>query len=208
MQYIAIEGVIGAGKTSLAQLLAKHLNARLLLEEIEENPFLAKFYQDPKQYAFQTQLYFLVSRYRQQQQLGQLDLFHHLLVSDYLFAKDRIFAYHNLSDDELSLYESIFTMLKTKIRKPDLVIFLQATVEKLERHIEKRGRDYEKEITREYLQSLSEAYNHYFFHYDETPLVVVNTDQADFVHTPGDLENILAMIKNPPKGTVYFTPTK
>jgi deoxyguanosine kinase len=206
MQYIAIEGVIGAGKTSLANLLAKHLNGRLLLEEIEENPFLTKFYQDPRQYAFQTQLYFLVSRYRQQQQLSQLDLFQRMLVSDYLFAKDRIFAYHNLSDEELALYESIFTMLKTKIRRPDLVIFLQTTVEKLNRHIAERGRDYEKEITHEYLQSLAEAYNHFFFHYDETPLVVVNTDQVDFVHNPDDLENIVTIIKNPPKGTVYFTP--
>jgi deoxyadenosine/deoxycytidine kinase len=208
MRYIAIEGVIGAGKSSLAQLLARQLNARLQLEEIDENPFLAKFYQDPRQYAFQTQLYFLVSRYRQQQQMGQLDLFQQILVSDYLFAKDRIFAYHNLSDDELTLYENIFTLLKAKIRKPDLVIFLQATVEKLCRHITERGRDYEKNIGRDYLVSLAEAYNHFFFHYDETPLVVVNTEAVDFVHCPDDLASISALVKNPPKGTIYFNPAK
>ena len=207
MRYIAIEGVIGVGKTSLATLLSEKMNARLLFEEVADNPFLAKFYGDPKKYAFQTQLYFLITRYRQQQQINQLDLFQNMLISDYLFTKDRIFAYHNLSDDELTLYESIFELLRTKIRKPDLVIYLQANIDKHIRHIEDRGREFERSMSRQYIQSLSEAYNHYFFHYDETPLLVINTDQVDFVHYPKDLENIIEAINNPPKGTVYYTPT-
>ena len=145
-RYIAIEGPIGVGKTIFAQILAKELTGRVLLEKAEENPFLAKFYHQPEQYAFQTQLFFLFSRYRQQQELFQLDLFSKSTILDYLYAKDKIFASINLNDEEFNLYQQIQQLLTAQIPKPDLVIYLQAEPKTLFQRIKKRGRDFEKEI--------------------------------------------------------------
>ncbi len=207
-QYIAIEGAIGVGKTSLAKLLAKEFNARLILEKSEENPFLPYFYQDRKKYAFQTQIFFLLNRFQQQKEIAQPDLFNQITLSDYLFAKDRIFASLNLDDHELSLYEQIFRLLNGQIPSPDLVIFLQAKPEVLLQRIKLRNIPYEKDIDLEYLKLLTEAYNYYFFHYDQTPLLVVDTNEIDFVNRKEDFNQLIREIKQMKKGTWYFIPMK
>jgi deoxyguanosine kinase len=205
-RYIAVEGVLGVGKTSLCEQLAKELNARLVLEAAEENPFLEKFYQDIRGYAFQTQIFFLLSRYRQQLEIAQGDLFRRSLVCDYLFAKDRIFAYLTLDENELNLYERLCSLLRDQILKPDLVIYLQASSEVLLQRLARRGREFEKNFDREYLEKLNQAYNYYFFHYQETPLLVVNTNEIDFVRDPQDLQDLLAYIRTMGKGTQYYHP--
>lgn len=207
-QYIAIEGAIGVGKTSLAKLLAKEFNARLILEKSEENPFLPYFYQDRKKYAFQTQIFFLLNRFQQQKEIAQPDLFNQITLSDYLFAKDRIFASLNLDDHELSLYEQIFRLLNGQIPSPDLVIFLQAKPEVLLQRIKLRNIPYEKDIDLEYLKLLTEAYNYYFFHYDQTPILVVDTNEIDFVNRKEDFNQLIREIKQMKKGTWYFIPMK
>ncbi len=179
--FIAIEGVIGAGKTTLANLLAERSGARLVLEQFEENPFLPKFYEDRKRYAFETQLAFLASRFKQQQKMTNPDLFDQFVISDYIFEKDRIFARLNLDDDELALYDNIFGIMTGISAKPDLVIYLQSTVDRLLNNIEIRGRDYEKHITPDYLQELSDAYNQFFYHYNKAPLIIINATEIDFV---------------------------
>jgi len=204
--YIAVEGPIGVGKTCLAELLAQRLRARTLLELAEHNPFLKEFYTDMRRYAFQAQLYFLLNRYRQQQELLQADLFRQRLISDYLFAKDRIFAYVTLDDNELALYEKIAPILEIRVRKPDLVIYLQADVETLLRRIEQRGKLYESRIDRQYLEEVVAAYNHFFFHYTETPLLVVNTSEVDFVKRKEDLEDLLRQLHEMKAGTQYYVP--
>jgi deoxyguanosine kinase len=206
--YIIIEGVIGVGKTSLARLMAERMDARLILEEVEENPFLEDFYRDPVHYAFQTQMFFLLSRYRQQLEFPQQDLFQHKTVCDYLFDKDKIFAYINLNEKELSLYERLWSLLHRDIPKPDLVIYLQANTETLMHRIRERGRAYEKSISAEYIQHLNEAYSYFFFHYTDSPLLVVNTAKIDFVHNPEDLEDLLAQIRKPHLGTKYYVPMR
>lgn len=188
--FIAIEGVIGAGKTSLAKLLAERRGARLVLEQFEENPFLPKFYEDRERYAFQTQLAFLASRFKQQQNMMSQDLFHHFTISDYIFEKDRIFARLNLDEDELALYDSIFNIMTGIALQPNLIIFLQASVERLMENINKRGRSYEKHITPDYLRDLNNAYNHFFYHYNRTPVVFINTTEIDFVNNPEHLAYI------------------
>lgn len=185
--FIAIEGVIGAGKTTLAQLLSERNNARLVLEKFEENPFLPKFYEDRKRYAFQTQLAFLASRFKQQQKMTNKELFDEYIISDYIFEKDRIFARLNLDDDELALYDNIYGIMTGISAKPDLVIYLQSTVDRLMENIKQRGRDYEKHITPDYLQELSDAYNQFFYHYDKAPLIIINTTNVDFLHNPDHL---------------------
>jgi deoxyadenosine/deoxycytidine kinase len=169
-RYVAIEGVIGVGKTTLAKRLAKTLTASLVLEVVEENPFLARFYDDPDAFGFQTQIFFLLSRSRQQLELAQRDMFSESVVADYIFAKDQIFATINLAEEELALYRTIVPLLEARLVRPDLVVYLQATTDVLLERIKRRGRDFERDISREYLETLSEAYNHYFFHYDDTPL--------------------------------------
>lgn len=185
--FIAIEGVIGAGKTTLAQLLSERNNARLVLEKFEENPFLPKFYEDRKRYAFQTQLAFLASRFKQQQKMTNKELFDEYIVSDYIFEKDRIFARLNLDDDELALYDNIYSIMTGISAKPDLVIYLQSSVDRLMENIKNRGRDYEKHITPDYLQELSDAYNQFFYHYDKAPLIIINSTNVDFLHNPDHL---------------------
>ena len=202
-RYVAVEGVIGVGKTTLAKRLAKSLAASALLEVVEENPFLARFYDDPEAYAFQTQVFFLLSRYRQQLELSQRDLFAETVVSDYIFAKDQIFATINLSEEELALYRTIVPLLEARLVKPELVVYLQATVEVLLERIKRRGRTFEREISREYLETLSEAYNHFFFHYEDTPLLIVNTNEMDLVSSDDHYERLLGMIREHTSGTQY-----
>jgi deoxyadenosine/deoxycytidine kinase len=207
IKYIAIEGVIGAGKTSLAQMLSKKMNANLILEEFETNPFLSKFYDDRKRYAFQTQMFFLINRFKQQQELNQGDLFSDFIVSDYIFDKDNIFAYMNLSGDELKLYEALFPQLERDLRRPDLVIFLQASSDRLMYNIKKRNRKIERNITKSYIRELSEAYNNFFFKYSNTPLLIVNSTEIDFVNRARDFDELYNQIFREDRGFIeYFNP--
>jgi deoxyguanosine kinase len=208
LYYIAIEGVIGAGKTSLAELMAKRLDAQLVLEEAEVNPYLEDFYREPQRYAFQVQLFFLLSRYRQLLNLPQKDLFHPNLIADYLFAKDKIFAYLNLEERDLVLYERVVHLLETELTKPDLVIYLQSSTERLIENIRKRNRKYEKHISPDYIKRLNEAYNTFFFRYQETPLLVINTSEIDFVSNEGDLDDLIGQVMHPPAGVKYYIPRK
>lgn len=204
--FLAIEGVIGVGKSTLARRIAERTGARLVLEEVEENPFLESFYRDRKRYAFSCQLFFLLSRFRQQRVLSQPDLFESRIVCDYLFRKDKIFATLNLSDDEFALYDQILPILEHELPRPDRVVYLQAGLDTLMRRIERRGRQFEKGIDPAYLQELGEAYNHFFFHYDDAPLLVVNTDAIDFVASPEDFEDLVARIHEHDSGTLYYNP--
>jgi len=209
IHYIAVEGVIGVGKTTLAKMLSERLGARVVLEKFEENPFLEKFYRDPEHYAFQTQIFFLLSRYRQQQELFQADLFQKIVISDYMFEKDKIFAYLNLQDDELRLYETLVSQLEKNIPTPDLVIYLQSSVERLMANIRKRARAIEEPITEDYIRNLNEAYNYFFFRYKAAPLLIVNATQLDFVDNRKDFEELLAQILRPQRSAVeYYNPTK
>jgi deoxyguanosine kinase len=200
LRYIAIEGVIGAGKTSLALQLGDAIGGRLFLEEFEENPFLEDFYKDPEHYAFQTQVFFLLSRYRQQERIMQYDLFEHRIIADYMFNKDRIFATLNLNDKEMSLYNMAAHILEKKIVKPDLAIYLRASTERLLRLIQNRARKYEKNIQREYIESLNRLYDEYFWNYAGTPLLIINTDNIDFVNNENHFKQILIEISKHRKG--------
>lgn len=203
--FIAIEGVIGAGKTTLARLLAERNNTRLVLEQFEENPFLPKFYEDRNRYAFQTQLAFLASRFKQQQNMTNRDLFDGGIISDYIFEKDRIFARLNLDDDELALYDNIYSIMTGISARPDLVIYLQSRVDRLMNNVQKRGRDYEKHITTDYLQELSDAYNQFFHHYDKAPLMIINASEIDFVNNPDHLAYIEEQIfEQPIRSTTHI----
>ncbi len=207
LRYIAIEGVIGAGKSSLAAKLAEKLNANLVMEEFESNPFLEKFYDDRKRYAFQTQMFFLINRYKQQQNLNQQNLFSNYIVSDYIFDKDKIFAYLNLAGDELKLYETIFPLLERDLEKPDLVIYLQSSIDRLMYNIKKRARKIERSLSRSYITELYEAYNNFFFKYNNTPLLIVNTTDMDFVNRPKDFNELYAQIFREDRGFIeYFNP--
>ena len=205
-RYLVIEGVIGAGKTSLARMLCERLQAQLVLEEVEENPFLKDFYRDRARFAFQTQMHFLFSRYQQQRDLRQTDLFSEKLVADYLFQKDRIFASLNLADRELALYERLVGWLELDVVKPDIVVYLQANPDVLMERIARRNRPFEKDMDRDYIARLGDAYNHYFFHYTETPLLVVNTNAIDFVNERDDYEDLVKRILSHRQGTMYYVP--
>ena len=206
--HIAVEGTVGVGKTSMAKVLGERLDAKLILEEFEENPFLVDFYKDAERYAFQTQLFFLLSRYRQQQQLQQIDLFAKTLISDYMFVKDRLFAALNLNDKEMSLYNSVARILEKSVLSPNLVIFLQSDTDRLMHNIKIRGREYEKMIDWKYIDALNQMYNEFFFRYDSSPLVIINTNDIDFVNNKNDLEEIIQFIRTPGEGTRYFNPLK
>lgn len=208
LRYIAIEGVIGAGKTTLADMLSKTIGSSIILEEFEQNPFLEEFYADPKRYAFQTQIFFLLSRFRQVQELRQVDLFRQKIVSDYLFEKDRIFATLNLSEKEMKLYDGIARLMEKEVPAPDLVIYLQASTKRLMENIHRRGRSYEKNMDSEYIAALNELYNKFFFHYSKAPVLVVNTDEIDFQNSEKEYQDILVEINHHESGTRYYIPKK
>ena len=204
--YIVIEGPLGVGKTSLAVKLAERINGQTLLENTEDNPFLDKFYQNPKRYAFQIQMFFLLRRYQHSMEIHQKGLFKRIIVSDYLFDKDRIFARTNLEDNEFWLYEQLFQLLKKRIPPPDLVIFLQAKTEILMERIRKRDMEYERAIGFKYLDEINQAFNDFFFHYSDAPMLVVNASNIDFVNIPEDFEDLVNEIKKMKSGTQYYVP--
>lgn len=206
-KYIAVEGVIGVGKTTFAEMLADCLEAEFLREEVLENPFLVDFYKNRKRYAFSCQLFFLISRFQQQQQLMIRDLFAQRIVADYLFAKDSIFASVNLSERELSLYEKIAPVLARDIPKPDLVIYLQAETATLLNRIKRRNLSFEKSIDADYIESLNKAYDYFFFDYTERPLLVVKTDDIDFVNNPDQFDDLIDRIQKPIAGKIYYHPS-
>ena len=206
--HICIEGTIGVGKTSLVNLLAKEMDAKTVLEKFEDNPFLKNFYSHRTRYAMQTQLFFLLSRYKQQQELQQMDMFTKSIISDYMFDKDRLFAALNLDDMELDLYNRIANELQKNIVYPDLTIFLQSETDRLMYNIKIRGREFEKNMDYSYIDNLNQIYNEYFFRYDKGPLIIINTNDIDFVNNPKDLAEIIDFIKQPSEGTRYFNPMK
>lgn len=203
--YVAVDGPIGVGKTTLVELLARRYEGVKILEDVD-NPFLPDFYQDRPGAAFQTELYFLLSRYKQQQEIAQRELFDRLLVADYTFQKNRIFAYLNLSDDELMLFDKLFALLEPQVPVPDLVIHLVADVGTCMERIRRRARSFEKTLSEEYLSELIDAYNHYYHYYDRSPLLVVDTRHMNFPHRPEDFEELLHRLARPIKGTEYFQP--
>lgn len=202
---IAVEGPIGVGKTSFVELLAKKFEAHRVLERVD-NPFLRDFYSDKAGSAFQAQLFFLLSRYRQMQELAQRDLFRQITLCDYIFPKDKIFAYLNLDDSELLIYDKLYSMLEAQVPKPDLVIFLQADTERLIERIRRRKRDYEAEISEAYVAEVNKAYNYFFFNYTTTPLLVINTSEIDFVHQEKDLDDLVEQIRKMERGVQYYRP--
>lgn len=205
LRYVAVEGAIGAGKTTLAHLMAERMKARLVLEEHEQNPFLERFYRDQNRWAFQTQLSFLAARFRQQNMLVERDLFHETVVSDYAFEKDWIFAHLTLNGDELRLYESLFHVMETAVPTPDLIVYLQANLDLLLANIDRRGRAYEREMDRQYLLSLSEAYDYFFFRYTRSPVLIVNMSRLNFVENPQALDDLLRVVHTTHyPGITYF----
>jgi len=204
--YIAVEGVIGVGKTTFSGMLAERIEAELINEEVFENPFLVDYYKNSKRHAFACQLFFLISRFQQQQQLMVRDLFAQRIVADYLYAKDSIFASVTLSERELTLYNKIAPILAKDIPPPDLVIYLQATTPTLTERIHKRNYSFEKSIDFDYIEMLNQAYNYYFFHYNDTPLLVIKTDDIDFVNNPEHFDDIIDQIKKPVPGKKYYVP--
>jgi deoxyadenosine/deoxycytidine kinase len=205
LRHVAVDGPIGVGKTSLVEMLARRFHGTKVLEDVD-NPFLPDFYKKKKGSAFQTQLFFVLSRYQQQQEIAQIDLFTNLVVADYHFPKDKIFACLNLDDSELLIYDKLYTLLSESVRRPDLVIYLQGTLETCLKRIRKKTRALEKQVTPEYLAQLIEAYNYYFYHYEETPLLVVDTNEIDFVNRPGDFEDLVGQIQKTRKGVQYYVP--
>jgi deoxyadenosine/deoxycytidine kinase len=204
-RYIAVEGPIGVGKTSLTSLLGSRLNAQKVLEDTS-NPFIKDFYEEKEGAAFDTQVFFLLKRFRQQQEVQQGSLFKQVTIADYLFAKDRIFAYLNLSDADLIIYEKLYGLLAAEVPKPDAVVCLQARTEVLVQRIRQRRRGYEKNISPEYVAEVNEAFTHYFFHYRESPLLVVDTSDIDFVKKSADLNELIRQIELMDKGTQYYIP--
>ncbi|MAZ68502.1 MAG: deoxynucleoside kinase [Candidatus Marinimicrobia bacterium] len=206
--HIAVEGSIGVGKTSLSKILAAKLQCKLILEEFEDNPFLSEFYKDSERYAFQTQLFFLLSRYKQQLEFQQIDIFTKSIVSDYMFMKDRIFASLNLSEKEMNLYDNVALILEKNMINPDLIIFLQSDTDRLMKNIKNRGRNYESNMDWNYIDALNQIYNEFFFRYDKSPLLIINTNDIDFVNDKNDLNEILNIIQKPINGTKYYNPNK
>src|SRR5436190_3438112 len=202
-RHIAVEGPIGVGKTSLTNLLAKRFRGTKILEDVD-NPFLGDFYKDKRSAAFRCELFFLLSRFDQQRVIAQGDLFTQLILADYTFPKSKIFAHLTLDDSELMIYNRLYDLLHESVPRPELVIYLQANIDILLKRIKKRGRNYEKAISPQHSQELSEAYSHYFYRYDETPLLVVNTNEIDFVHTPEHFDQLVEQIRNAQKGTQYY----
>ncbi len=205
VHYIAVDGPIGVGKTTLVEKLAARFEGVKILEDVS-NPFLPAFYDDKPGSAFQTELYFLLSRYKQQQEIAQRELFTRLLVADYTFPKNRIFAYLNLSDDELMLFDKLYTLLEPQLAVPDLVIYLVADLPTCMRRIAGRRRDFEKNMSEDYMSELIDAYNHYYHYYNRSPLLVVDTRSLNFVERDEDFEDLVRQIRQPVKGTQYYVP--
>ena len=205
-RFIAIEGPIGVGKTELAKRLAENLGAELILEEVAENPFLERFYRDGRSAALPAQMFFLFARAKQVEGLRQSDLFTDVRVADYLFAKDRLFAELNLDPDELALYDQVVNNLAVEAPVPDLVIYLQSSVDALLRRISRRGRPYESRIDRSYLEQLTEIYARYFHTYDDGPLLIVNASQIDPVHNDADFDQLFQQIERISGGRHFFNP--
>ena len=205
-QYVAVEGPIGVGKTAVVERLAQRLEAHTILEEWSQNPFLKSFYDGAAGAAFQVELFFLLSRYRQQQELLQRKLFAQHTLCDYVFEKSKLFAYLNLEDSELIIYDKLYALLAEAAPRPDLVIFLQAPTEVLVRRIRQRGRPEETRLSEEYLAEVNRAYNHYFFHYTQTPLLVVNTAEVDFVKRAEDVDDLIKQVRQMGRGTQYYVP--
>jgi deoxyadenosine/deoxycytidine kinase len=203
--YVSVDGPIGVGKTTLVEMLARRYEGVKILEDVD-NPFLGDFYQDRPGAAFQTELYFLLSRYKQQQEIAQRELFDRLLVSDYTFQKNRIFAYLNLSDDELMLFDKLYALLEPQVPVPDLVLYLVADVDTCMERIRRRARNVEKTIAEEYIAELIDAYNHYYHYYDRSPLLVVDTRHLNFPQKPEDFDELLHRLARPIRGTEYFQP--
>ena len=204
--YVAVEGVIGAGKTTMARMLAERAHGRLVLEEFEENAFLDRFYSDRDRWALQTQLAFLASRFKQQKALQTRDLFAPHVVSDYTFDKDRIFAHVTLTGDEVRLYETLYGIMEPSAPVPDLVVYLRSSVDRLLHNVALRGRSYETNMDRAYLTELVEAYDQYFFHYTKSPLLIVDASRIDFVGAPATFDELVRQIASVKGGTAYFTP--
>lgn len=204
-RYLAVDGPIGVGKTTLVEMLARRYEGVKILEDVQ-NPFLGEFYQERPGAAFQTQLYFLLSRYKQQQDIQQPELFDRLLLADYTFQKDRVFAYLNLSDDELMLYDKLYGLLEPQVPEPDLVLYLVADLETCLKRIGKRAREVERSMSEEYLAELLDAYHHYYHYYDRTPLLVVDTRDLNFPDRPEDFEDLVERLKQPVKGTQHWVP--
>lgn len=203
-RYIVVEGPIGAGKTSLARLLSERLQAGLMLEDADANPFLPKFYQDAARYALPTQLFFLFQRASQVQDLKQMELFGRATVGDFLLDKDRLFAQLNLSDEEYRLYQQIYAHLQPQTPAPDLVIYLQASADALAERIRRRGIGYEAPITADYLERLADGYSRYFYHYQASPLLIVNSEHLNFVDRPRDFELLMERIGRMRGGREFF----
>ena len=203
-RYIAIEGPIGVGKSTLAQRLASRFGGHALLEAPERNPFLASFYRDPARHALATQLSFLMERVHELAKLRQPDMFAPLVVADHIFEKDEIFARLNLSDEEFKLYRQIADLAALDLPKPDLVIYLQAPVNELKRRVHKRGRDYESNLTDAYLERLSAAYVDFFYHFHGAPLLIVNTNAVDFANRDRDFEMLLQQLETGVSGRSYL----
>lgn len=192
LRYVVIEGCIGVGKTTLTHLLSERFGARVVLEQFEENPFLPEFYENKKAHAFKTQMFFLLSRFKQQEELHQQELFTSRVVSDYLFAKDRIFAELTLSDSEMTLYEQVFDALQSKVPTPDLIVYLHAPIDIILERIQQRGRSYEQNMDPGYLEELSSAYERFFGRYDASPTLIVDTQDLNFPDRPEDFEILAA----------------
>lgn len=204
--FVVVEGPIGVGKTTLARRLAKSFGSNMLLEAAEENPFLEKFYENPRSAALPTQLFFLMQRTRQLKMLKQNDMFDPVRVSDFLIQKDRLFAGLILDSDELDLYEQVYSNLTLDIRRPDLVVYLQAPVEVLLERIKRRGVKHEKWIEAAYLERLCDAYVRFFYQYHEAPLLIVNATDIDFAHNDDEYEMLLQQIMETRSGRHYFNP--
>jgi deoxyadenosine/deoxycytidine kinase len=202
---IAVEGPIGVGKTSFVELLSSKFDAHRVLEDVD-NPFLEQFYRDQQGAAFQAQLFFLLSRFRQLQELSQRDLFRQITICDYIFPKDKIFAYLNLDDRELLIYDKLYALLEEQVPQPDVVIFLQAETSALVERIRGRNRDFEQEISEAYVNEVNKAYNYFFFHYTQTPLLVIDTTSIDFVRHEEHLDELIEQIRKMEHGVQYYRP--
>lgn len=207
-RYIAIDGPIGVGKSSLVRMLGERFGVEPVYEQVEENPFLGQFYKDHASYAFHTQMFFLISRYKQLSTLSQVDLFNQVTLCDYTMERDLIFAGLNLDQREYSLYLDVYRQMVKSVPTPDLVVYLQADTPTLLKRVRQRGREIEKEISDQYLERVNRAFSEYFFNYRRSPLLVINTSNIDFVANQDDFENLVKKMKSDVQGHEYFNPPR